>query len=509
MPYQLNHFADVGLNESLLQFLIDEHEESAIPEYDRLWSYYRNPSEPVEVNDGRGRRTVWRPAQVRGLPTRLTRSLNGSAPKEIVIENDIAWRIETLVNYVSGGDVRFISRAGEPEMRSGIEQFASTLFETNGGHQFMADLSLLASIYGQVDLILRSEQIFSLKNKRGILNSQSDQGASEDTAPSQTQFNQSLCKLAEMLKVEMIEAPRAIPFLDPNDYRRILAYIIYYRRFTSGIDEPNFLQRTVRKTGLFKNVPLRQRETATVVEIISAGHRQRYEDEQLIFDGVNPSGMLPVVHIQNLSQPFFYEGVGDVEPLIQLQDELNTRLSDRANRVTLQSFKMYLGKNVDGFGERPIGPGQMWITDNPDAVIQEFGGDSSNPSEDQHIEDLRAALDKASSVSPLAAGLIRTKVGTLSSENALRISLLGILAKTDRKRQAIGRGLKEILRMSLGVLNQAGLFITDPEDRECDVVWETPLPADETRQLENALIKRDLGIPRERILAELGYDDRS
>ena len=509
MPYQLSPFVDVGLSESLLRFLIDEHEESAIPEYDRLWAYYRNPSEPVEVNDGRGRRTVWRPAQVRGLPTRLTRSLNGSAPKEIVIENDIAWRIETLVNYAAGGDVRILSKAKSPETRSAIEQFASALLEENGGHQFLADLSLLASIYGQVDLLLRTDQLFSKKFKRGNRQLLSTWGSSGDEASSQTQPDQALRKAAEMLPLEMIEAPRAIPFLDPNDYRRILAYVIYYRRFTDSVDEPGFLQRTVRKTGLFKGVPLRQRATTTVVEILSAQHRQRYEDEQLVFDGVNPSGVLPIVHIQNLSQPFFYEGVGDVEPLIALQDELNTRLSDRANRVTLQSFKMYLGKNVEGFGERPIGPGQMWITENPDALIEEFGGDAASPSEDRHIDDLRVALDKASSVSPLAAGVLRTKVGTLSSENALRISLLGILAKTDRKRQAIGRGLKELLRMSLGVLNQTGQFITEAGDRECDVVWETPLPADETRQLENALIKRDLGIPRDRILAELGYDDRS
>ena len=78
-----------------------------------------------------------------------------------------------------------------------------------------------------------------------------------------------------------------------------------------------------------------------------------------------------------------YEGQSEVEPLIPLQDELNTRLSDRANRVTMQSFKMYLAKGLDGFadGSAPVvGPGRVWTTDNPDASMQTFGGDSSSPS---------------------------------------------------------------------------------------------------------------------------------
>jgi len=36
------------------------------------------------------------------------------------------------------------------------------------------------------------------------------------------------------------------------------------------------------------------------------------------------------------------------------------------------------------------------MTDNPDASIESFGGDADSPSERQHIEELREALDRAS-----------------------------------------------------------------------------------------------------------------
>src|SRR5690606_6988541 len=121
----------------------------------------------------------------------------------------------------------------------------------------------------------------------------------------------------------------------------------------------------------------------------------------------------------------------------------------RANRVTFQSFKMYLGKGIDGFNARPVGPGQMWATDNLEASIEEFGGDAASPSEDQHIIEIREAMDKISGVTPLAAGVLRDKIGNLTSENALRITMLGLLARTLKKRIAYGNGIEQLCDLVL------------------------------------------------------------
>ena len=101
-----------------------------------------------------------------------------------------------------------------------------------------------------------------------------------------------------------------------------------------------------------------QRKTRGITEIFTPDARLLYEDGQLIEHAPNDvsPGQIPIVHIQNISQPFRFEGLGEVEPLIPLQDELNTRLSDRASRVTMQSFKMYLVKGIDGAARFPVGP---------------------------------------------------------------------------------------------------------------------------------------------------------
>lgn len=132
-------------------------------------------------------------------------------------------------------------------------------------------------------------------------------------------------------------------------------------------------------------------------------------------------GVVPVVHIQNIAQPYYYEGLSEVEQLISLQDELNTRLSDRASRITFQSFKMYLAKGLEGFEDKPVSPGRMWCTDNENATIEQFGGDSASPSENIHISEIREAMDKISGVTPVVAGVLKNKLGNLTSGVALKI----------------------------------------------------------------------------------------
>jgi hypothetical protein len=191
-----------------------------------------------------------------------------------------------------------------------------------------------------------------------------------------------------------------------------------------------------------------------------------------------------------------------------LQDELNTRLSDRASRITFQSFKMYLGKGIEGFEDKPISPGRMWYTDNAEASIEEFGGDGECPSENLHVSEIREALDKTSGVTPLAAGILRGKVGNLTSAVALRLTLMGMLSKTERKRYTYGEGIKKICRMILAMLDISGVYKSDSRDREVEIIFPSPLPENMTEKLQEAQMKKELGVSTEQVLRELGYESK-
>ena len=200
-----------------------------------------------------------------------------------------------------------------------------------------------------------------------------------------------------------------------------------------------------------------------------------------------------------------YEGQSDVESLIPLQDELNTRLSDRANRITFQSFKMYLGKGIEGFEDRIVAPGRMWSTENPEAAIEEFGGDDGSPSEENHINHIREAIDKTSGVSSVAAGILKGKIGNLTSAVALKITLMGVLAKTERKKLTYEKGIANICQLVLLAMDKTGAYPNQPEERDIEIHWPSPIPENTTEKLQEAVLKKKLGVPEEQILKELGY----
>jgi hypothetical protein len=254
-------------------------------------------------------------------------------------------------------------------------------------------------------------------------------------------------------------------------------------------------------------------------DLFNAASWQRYIDGQLQGIGPNLLGFVPFIRYVNASDPAAGSrvgpagsgaidvGTGDVEPLIGLQDELNTRLSDRAYRVTMTSFRMWLGRGIEDFTKRPIGPGQMWATDNPSASIEAFGGDATTPSEESHITEIREALDKISGVPPVAAGVLRAKLGDLTSAVALRVTLIALLARTERKRAALNQTMTDLVARLLELLDRAGIAQSNRNDRGIDINWPTALPESDMDRLHEAQVKVALGVPQNVVLRELGYEE--
>jgi hypothetical protein len=507
MGFMLDSFRDNQLDAEYLEWLVDEQSVVIDRHFSRLWDYYTNSM--VEVTAGHaadhkvsesGRCYVQ--AQEYGLPARITglahspqTGLFGSQPvrdiqrKEVVIENDIAWRINAAADFLFGKPISLISKAPDGQKRNEIEAVLKAVFAANGGLGFFQDMAVLGSVYGFVDCYLRPSEVLT-------------QHAS--SSPQQPAFA-TVLQLARAIDLELIEAPRALPVLDEDDYRIIRYYVQHFHQKKNRMTRKDSFLSRILGVG---TRPGDTRQIVAVTEITSPECWQRYEDKELVAEDRVLWGFLPVVHIQNIAQPYYYEGVSDVESLIPLQDELNTRLSDRANRITFQSFKMYLGKGIEGFENKPVAPGRMWCTDNPDASIEEFGGDAAAPSEDQHIAEIREAMDKTSGVTPVVAGVLKDKLGNLTSAVALRLTFMGMLSKNERKRHTYSEGLKKICQMVLSILDTANVYRTNEADREVDVIFPSPLPENMTEKLQEAQLKRDLGIPTEQVLRELGYETR-
>jgi len=505
MGFELEIFNDAELEADFIDWLVERKAIENQNRFSRLWDYYTNRMAETSGRSGlegkmneSGRPYVQ--AQEYGLPSRITglmrlpetgifggRAVKDIQRKEVVIENDIAWRVNAAVDFLFGKPVSFVSRSPDGQKRSEIGLLLKALFGANGGIGFFQDMAVLGGVYGFVDCLIRpGEKIHNFF-----------------TSPSSQLPLEDMQQLTRTIELELIEAPRALPVLDEDDYRKIIYYVQHLQQKKNSISGRNsFLSRLFFRSRQ-KEDP---RQTVSITEIISSQAWQRYEDKELVAEGELPWGFLPVVHIQNIAQPYFYEGLSDVEPLIPLQDELNTRLSDRASRITFQSFKMYLGKGIEGFENKPVSPGRMWYTDNMEATIEEFGGDASTPSEDLHIAEIREALDKTSGVAPVVVGVLKNKLGNLTSAVALRLVLMGMLSRNERKQFTYSEGLKTIAKMVLGILDTANIYKTNEADREVEIIFANPLPEDVLERLKEAQIKKELGVPTEQVLRELGYE---
>ncbi|MEA2709321.1 MAG: hypothetical protein QOF78_1922 [Phycisphaerales bacterium] len=567
--------------------------------YRRLWAYCRNPMR-VAASDGDGADRPYRQAQEWGLPSRITGSRSSTADvfggelleevarKEVVIENDIGWRVDTLVDYLFGRPLVIESAAPDPQRRAMISELLRQILGNNGGILLLQQLALVGSVYGFVDVLVkldasrcdsdpvhtagcntrelgrapaaaRAAKDVTLPDGAGpsvdgvvgqcdhgdaTLRAESASSSSEpvarasgagadglddaiqadraasgnDSHPASSAAtaalgSDELARFARMIRLEVVEPARVLPFLSGTDWREIVAYGQCYEvsksrsgrvETASGAAAP-WYQRLARLANPVARFASNDRDHDVVVDLITPTRWLRYENEKLRAEGENSLGRIPLVHVQNTALPMEYSGASDVEPLIPLQDELNTRLSDRAHRITLQSFKMYLGKNIDNFTSMPVSPGRMWMSDNESADVVEFGGDAACPSEDAHISEIREALDKTSGVTPIAAGAIKGRIGRLTSAAALRITLQALLAKTEKKRTTYGAAIAQICELSLAWLDRAGLFTTTAEERRIELNWSSPVPENALEKLQEAEAKARLGVPREIVLRELGY----
>ena len=514
MAFDFSVFTDGKLDERYVDWLVKEKSLEMILHSEKLWSYYQNSTRETGAGIGGESPESSRPycqAQEYGLPGRITgmnysfyggvlsgQKLEGINRKEVVIENDIAWRLDAMVDFLFGKRATIGSRAADSERAGEIETLLNAVFEANGGSTYFQQLALLGGVYGFVDVILRWEDM----GASGIDWERERDGERAGLAESRPRNFNAALERARKITLEAIEAPRSLPILDESNYRKINYYVQHYWQQHNCLEDRDNgivqLHHSGRQMG-------REKETHNV-EVLGSNYWQRYEDGELVGEGVNPLGVVPVVHIQNMPLPLRYEGLSDVEPLMPIQDELNTRLSDRASRITFQSFKMYLGKGIEGFENRVVAPGRMWCTENPEACIDEFGGDPGSPSEEAHIDQIREAMDKASGVASVAAGILKGRIGNLTSAVALKLTLMGVLAKTERKRKSYGQGIAELCRLILLALDKTGIYPNQPEERGIEIHWPSPLPENLMEKLQEAKLKKELGVPQEQLLKELGYE---
>jgi hypothetical protein len=254
MGFDLDIFKDEQLEADYIEWLVDELSIEIAAHFSKLWEYYTNQIAEASGADSCYRKIneagrCYLQAQEYGLPARITglvhsanagvfgaRAVKDVQRKEVVIENDIAWRINAAVDFLFGKPISFVSKSPDSQKRAEIEAILKAVFEANGALGFFQDMVVLGSVYGFVDCLVRpGDEVFArvtssssqiLEGRHGVLPLQD------------------VLQLAQTIGLELIEAPRALPVLEENDYKRIRYYVQHFVQRRNALNrKSSFLSR--------------------------------------------------------------------------------------------------------------------------------------------------------------------------------------------------------------------------------------------------------------------------
>jgi hypothetical protein len=171
MGFDFRVFGAGSLDESFVEWLVDDQWIEIGKQLGRLWEYYQNNMYDIGhagVAVGTESSRNYLQGQEFGLPSRITgvsysssggvgsgQSIDDISRKEVVIENDITWRVNAMVDFLFGKGVSFVSKAPEESKRKEIEKIIKGVFAANGGAGFFQDMAVLGSVYGFVDCLVR------------------------------------------------------------------------------------------------------------------------------------------------------------------------------------------------------------------------------------------------------------------------------------------------------------------------------------------------------------------
>ena len=286
MGFDFGGFGDANLSEGFVEWLVDERWVDVGLHFGRLWDYYHNSMHDMRVAAGVDRAVSesskgYVQSQECGLPARITGVAYSSSQlssgqrvediqrKEVVIENDIGWRINAMVDFLFGKGVGFVSKSPDAGKRREIEEIVKAVFSSNGGIRFFQDMAVLGSVYGFVDCLVRPSEEVLVRVNPGELS----EGGSLHSANSLHRSSfESILQASSRIGLELIEAPRVLPVLDENDYRKINYYVQnFYQQKNDVSGESGFLSR------LFGGgAGGRRRQAGRVTEVIGEGLGQRY-----------------------------------------------------------------------------------------------------------------------------------------------------------------------------------------------------------------------------------------
>ena len=252
--------------------------------------------------------------------------------------------------------------------------------------------------------------------------------------------------------------------------------------------------RAVKETGLLlkRNVEttVMYKEFWTNDEIVV------YEGKEEVDHMENPYGFIPFVQIKNFPVAGRTRGQGDLDDIIPLNVELNTKKSDVSEVIDYHSAPITLVYGAK-IGNLEKGANKVWGGLPKDSKVENLGLQGDLTASSSYIADVKTAMCEI-------AGIPETVLGGASAISntsgvALQYINLPLIERTRVKRGETSLGLQRVNKMILYISLYHGLIVKPEDITMKDFLKNTvelpdTLPKDELIELQKIQQEMTLGL---------------
>lgn len=219
-----------------------------------------------------------------------------------------------------------------------------------------------------------------------------------------------------------------------------------------------------------------------------------------VFQGLNPYGFIPFVHVPNLAPPGSPWGLSELEDLIPLNRELEDRLSDQSDTIRYHADPPVIFKGVREHSDLAVGPGTVW--DVPaDAQVDLLEWRGQAPAVDRHIERVLRALYDVGDAPRSSFGDTEQPFSGV----ALETQLQPIVQRTLRRRAVWEPALRRIAEYALRLAEQFDLDGATPgvyAPYRVRIRWLPMLPRDDDAEANRNIALTSAGLRSHRSAME-------
>ena len=298
------------------------------------------------------------------------------------------------------------------------------------------------------------------------------------------------------IRIVCMPTQYVFPRFNDHDKDRLESVLIMYP-IRAEVDTGVLIKRTTEKTILYK-------EYWTKDEIVV------YHNALEIDRMKNPYGFLPFVQIKNYPIAGRSRGFGDLDDIIPLNVELNTKKSDISEVIDYHSAPITLVYGAK-IGNLEKGANKVWGGLPKDAKVENLNLQGDLVASTHYVTDVRTSMCEIAGIPESALGGASSVSNT--SGVALQYINMPLIEKTKVKRNCSKEGLELVNKMIIYIALQEGLIEKPEAISMKDFVKNTveipdTLPKDELIELQKIQQELTLGLEcRHGAMERLGKDN--